>query len=471
MRSSDRRSRLFGAALLLAALALVACRSRSAAAPDAGGPSGAAIAPRREGEVQPTSFGSAELVLRGGTRFLVYLADRAGAPLSPRGAEGSVRVALSGYPEVALRPGEDALEGEGPALPADRPTLVLVLRRGEQAEAIRYPARSELRAPGAPPRQRAAGLDELRGTITDSTCLLRGEGAGEDHRECALRCIHGGAAIAIVERGTGKIYVALAPPGQSVKDLLLPYVGSELLVRGSRRVQGGSQFFEIQEVYPPHDHSPLEGGAVGMAGDLHLEVLALRSGEVRVYLSDDYRNAVSPAGQGGSVEVKDAKGALRAAALLPDPAGRFLAAQVGPLAAGAVELTARLKLGELGERFHVPGAAEPEGFFMTFMVDPLEAVGAPPTRPEGKAGSPLIVVQGGYSPDVIKLKKGQPARLRFLRKDSGECSRELVIPELGVRQELASMAETVVAVTPERAGTFEFRCGMNMLHGTLVVED
>jgi hypothetical protein len=268
--------------------------------------------------------------------------------------------------------------------------------------------------------------------------------------------------------------VALAPPGQSVKDLLLPYVGSELMVRGRRRVQGGSQFFEIQEIHPPHDHSPLEGGAVGMAGDLHLEVLALRSGEVRVYLSDDYRESVPPAGlDGSSVEVKDAQGVLRNGPLQPDPTGRFLVAQVGSLGPGAVELTARLKLGALGQRFRVPGAEDPGGYFMTFMVDPLEAVGAPPTRTSdgGTVGPPLIVVQGGYSPDVVRVTRGQTARLRFLRKDSSACSRELVIPALNIHRELPALEEAVVEVTPERAGTYEFRCGMNMLHGTLVVED
>jgi hypothetical protein len=50
-----------------------------------------------------------------------------------------------------------------------------------------------------------------------------------------------------------------------------------------------------------HDHSPHHGGVVGMAGDLHAEVVAVPDGLVRVYLSDLRRRPLAPATASGSV--------------------------------------------------------------------------------------------------------------------------------------------------------------------------
>ncbi len=80
-----------------------------------------------------------------------------------------------------------------------------------------------------------------------------------------------------------------------------------------------------------------------------------------------------------------------------------------------------------------------------------------------------IVVAGGYEPSEVRLKKGVPARLRFVRKDSGGCTEQLLIPDFGVKQALPGLTETVVEFTPDKAGTFAFTCGMRMVKGTLVV--
>lgn len=46
----------------------------------------------------------------------------------------------------------------------------------------------------------------------------------------------------------------------------------------------------------------------------------------------------------------------------------------------------------------------------------------------------------------------------------------VVFPELGVNRFLAPSATTTVELPTDRPGSFEFACGMNMLHGTLVIE-
>ncbi len=57
-----------------------------------------------------------------------------------------------------------------------------------------------------------------------------------------------------------------------------------------------------------------------------------------------------------------------------------------------------------------------------------------------------VEVMGGYSPETIVLKKNVPARIIFNRKDP------------------------FIEITPEKAGEYGYSCGMNMMHGHMIVE-
>ena len=81
-----------------------------------------------------------------------------------------------------------------------------------------------------------------------------------------------------------------------------------------------------------------------------------------------------------------------------------------------------------------------------------------------------VRVAGGYSPKVIRVRQGVPLELVFDRQESGECTSRVVFPDLAVSAALPAYAQTTVRLRPQRAGTFGFACGMNMIHGTLVVE-
>ncbi|HYG63830.1 MAG TPA: cupredoxin domain-containing protein [Thermoanaerobaculia bacterium] len=81
-----------------------------------------------------------------------------------------------------------------------------------------------------------------------------------------------------------------------------------------------------------------------------------------------------------------------------------------------------------------------------------------------------IAVQGGYSPSEVRVRKGSPVRLVFDRRETSSCSEEIVLPEFGIRKFLPAFQKTVVELTPEKAGSFDFTCGMSMLHGRLIVE-
>ena len=202
-----------------------------------------------------------------------------------------------------------------------------------------------------------------------------------------------------------------------------------------------------------HDHTPLHGGIVAMSGDTHLEVLSLKSGEVRVWVTDAFRQPVSLAGKKGTVEAGGAS-----APLVPGTSGEFLSAML-PFAEGEREVTVRL-----------PMPDDPE-YFIGFMLTPVDAAKAPVAKApaNGAVQEVTITVQGGYQPSEVALKQGVPARLRFVRKDTGGCGDELLIPDFGVRTPLPGLKETVVDFVPDKVGTFTFTCGMQMMKGTLVV--
>ena len=88
----------------------------------------------------------------------------------------------------------------------------------------------------------------------------------------------------------------------------------------------------------------------------------------------------------------------------------------------------------------------------------------------GGAQEVTIRVQASYEPAEVRLKRGVPARLIFDRRETSGCSEEVVIPDFGIRQFLPAFRKTTIELTPKEAGTFEFTCGMSMLHGRLVVE-
>jgi P-type Cu+ transporter len=63
-----------------------------------------------------------------------------------------------------------------------------------------------------------------------------------------------------------------------------------------------------------------------------------------------------------------------------------------------------------------------------------------------------------------------PLRFVFNRQEAGDCTSRVVFPDFGVTRSLAPFARTTLEFTPDRHGEFGFACGMNMVHGTLLVE-
>ncbi|HVX23349.1 MAG TPA: heavy metal translocating P-type ATPase [Acidimicrobiales bacterium] len=82
-----------------------------------------------------------------------------------------------------------------------------------------------------------------------------------------------------------------------------------------------------------------------------------------------------------------------------------------------------------------------------------------------------VTVRGGYSPNRIRVRAGLPVRLVFDRQESGDCTSKVVFPDFGASAELPAFGQSALELTPQKAGEYGFSCGMNMIHGMLVVED
>lgn len=84
-------------------------------------------------------------------------------------------------------------------------------------------------------------------------------------------------------------------------------------------------------------------------------------------------------------------------------------------------------------------------------------------------GSVTITVDGGYRPKALRIPKGKKTTLIFLRKDANACLEELVIPDLKIKKYLPMHTPVAIVLSPGKAGTYNFQCGMNMFHGTIEV--
>ena len=93
---------------------------------------------------------------------------------------------------------------------------------------------------------------------------------------------------------------------------------------------------------------------------------------------------------------------------------------------------------------------------------------AKPKRPRLQRAT-IVVNSEGYEPTNVRLRRGVPARLTFIRKVNEGCGTEIVIPAYGINRPLPLNVPVVVSFTPTRSGRFKLTCGMDMFRGSLVV--
>ncbi len=82
----------------------------------------------------------------------------------------------------------------------------------------------------------------------------------------------------------------------------------------------------------------------------------------------------------------------------------------------------------------------------------------------------MILVKGGYTPDVIVVEHGKPVRLNFRREETAACSEMVILSDFGKSAKLPTGETVAVEFLPEKPGEYEFACQMGMLRGKLIVE-
>lgn len=93
------------------------------------------------------------------------------------------------------------------------------------------------------------------------------------------------------------------------------------------------------------------------------------------------------------------------------------------------------------------------------------------SRKSGAVQSVTVTLgEGGYQPSSLRLRRGVPARLTFVRKIEETCGKEIAIPEYNIRRALPLNEPVTVEFTPAKSGEFNFTCGMGMLRGTVIVQ-
>jgi cobalt-zinc-cadmium efflux system membrane fusion protein len=163
----------------------------------------------------------------------------------------------------------------------------------------------------------------------------------------------------------------------------------------------------------------------------------------------------------------------------PKEPGKFIEREVrlGPSSGEQVEVVSGVKPGDVvvtEGSFFVRAERERLG-----LRPPATAPSATPSRPPAATSREdadgtvqnlkIIVNEQGYEPAKITLSAGVPARLTFLRTTDKTCGTEVVFPSLNIKRALPLNQPVQVEFTPSK-GDIAFACGMNMLHGSVVVQ-
>jgi len=91
-------------------------------------------------------------------------------------------------------------------------------------------------------------------------------------------------------------------------------------------------------------------------------------------------------------------------------------------------------------------------------------------RSEAAQSTRVVVSEQGYEPAKVTLRAGILARITFVRTTDKTCGTEVVFPSLNIKRALPLNEPVVIEFTPQKSGDIAFACGMNMLHGTVIVQ-
>jgi heme/copper-type cytochrome/quinol oxidase subunit 2 len=82
----------------------------------------------------------------------------------------------------------------------------------------------------------------------------------------------------------------------------------------------------------------------------------------------------------------------------------------------------------------------------------------------------LEITQTGYTPNVIRVKKGVPIQLEIENPIENSCLSTFTLTEFNINNVNLKIGITNLSFTPDKTGEYTFSCGMGMFKGTVIVE-
>lgn len=86
------------------------------------------------------------------------------------------------------------------------------------------------------------------------------------------------------------------------------------------------------------------------------------------------------------------------------------------------------------------------------------------------SGSIEIIVNGGYTPEIISIPLGKKTILNFTRTDDNSCLEEVVLGDFKIKKYLPLKQKVAIEIMPKEKGDFVYSCGMGMFHGKIIVK-
>ncbi len=94
-----------------------------------------------------------------------------------------------------------------------------------------------------------AAEQAVTGTLEDSFCFVTMGAHGPGHKKCAVGCARKGIPVALVEKGTDKMYILLPPKNDSaLPDDVISRMESEVTVTGDEYDKGGVSYLTVKSV-------------------------------------------------------------------------------------------------------------------------------------------------------------------------------------------------------------------------------
>lgn len=81
----------------------------------------------------------------------------------------------------------------------------------------------------------------------------------------------------------------------------------------------------------------------------------------------------------------------------------------------------------------------------------------------------IQILDSGFSPNRIKVKKGLPVKLTLVSSNVYSCALAFRIPSLGISKNLKPTDSQIIEFTPTKLGQIPFSCSMGMYRGTIDV--